>query len=222
MNPNPHPEQVCRLILVDDHQMFLDGLELILGSQPGLQILATARNGFAALSEIETHRPDVVLTDLNMPGMDGLELVKRLKAKFPEIKILVLSMMNDKETVSNIMEVEAEGFILKDSNKSDLVRAIQAIHKGETYYSNEIMNIMLSKYQTQIKRDVAKHNLTTRELEILTLIAQELTSEKIGDKLFISPRTVETHRKNILAKTHSTTLIGLLKYAVRNGLVAFD
>ena len=115
MNPNPHPEQVCRLILVDDHQMFLDGLELILGSQPGLQILATARNGFAALSEIETHRPDVVLTDLNMPGMDGLELVKRLKAKFPEIKILVLSMMNDKETVSNIMEVEAEGFILKDS-----------------------------------------------------------------------------------------------------------
>ncbi len=222
MNPNRHPEEVCRLILVDDHQMFLDGLELILGSQPGLQILATARNGFAALSEIETHQPDVVLTDLNMPEMDGLELVKRLKAKFPEIKILVLSMMNDKETVSNIMEVEAEGFILKDSNKSDLVKAIQAIHNGETYYSNAIMNIMLSKYQKQIKSNEAKHNLTTRELEILKLIAQELTSEKIGDKLFISPRTVETHRKNILAKTHSTTLIGLLKYAVRNGLVAFE
>jgi DNA-binding NarL/FixJ family response regulator len=222
MNPNQHPEEVCRLILVDDHQMFLDGLELILASQPGLHILATARDGFSALSEIETHRPDVVLTDLNMPGMDGLELVKRLKAKFPEIKILVLSMMHDKETVSNIMEVEAEGFILKDSNKSDLVKAIRAIHSGETYYSNEIMNIMLSKYQTQIKRDEAKHNLTTRELEILKLIAQELTSEKIGDKLFISPRTVETHRKNILAKTHSTTLIGLLKYAVRNGLVAFE
>ncbi len=221
MTPN-HPEEICKLILVDDHQMFLDGLELILSAQPGLEILATARNGVAALSEVETHRPDVVLTDLNMPGMGGLELVKRLKAKFPEIKILVLSMMNDKETVSNIMEVEAEGFILKDSNKSDLLKAIQAIHRGETFYSNEIMNIMLSKYQKQIKVNEAKHNLTTRELEILNLIAQELTSEKIGDKLFISPRTVETHRKNILAKTNSATLIGLLKYAVRNGLVAFE
>ncbi len=222
MEFQPEAEKKCRLVLIDDHQMFLDGLELILSSQTAFQIVATARDGWQGLIEIEEHKPDVVLTDLNMPEMDGLELVRRVKAKFPEIKILVLSMMKDKETVSNIMEVEAEGFILKDSNKADLIKAINAVYQGGTYYSNEIMNIMLSKYQKRIKQDEAKHSLTTRELEILKLIGQELTSEKIADKLFISSRTVETHRKNMLAKTNSTTLIGLLKYAIRNELVTFQ
>ncbi len=222
MEFQPEAEKKCRLVLIDDHQMFLDGLELILSSQTAFQIVATARDGWQGLIEIEEHKPDVVLTDLNMPEMDGLELVRRVKAKFPEIKILVLSMMKDKETVSNIMEVEAEGFILKNSNKSDLIKAIRAIHQGDTYYSNEIMTIMLSKYQKHAKQEEAKHSLTVRELEILGLIAQELTSEKIADKLFISPRTVETHRKNMLAKTNSTTLIGLLKYAIRNELVTFQ
>jgi DNA-binding NarL/FixJ family response regulator len=202
--------------------MFLDGLELILSSNTSLEIVDTACDGFQALSAIEKQMPDVVLTDLNMPEMDGLELVRRIKAKYPEIKILVLSMLKDKETVGSIMEVEAEGFILKNANKADLMKAIQAVYAGDTYYSNEIMNIMLTKYQKRAQHETARNNLTTRELEILQLIAQELTSDKIADKLFISPRTVETHRKNILAKTQSATLIGLLKYAVRNELVAFS
>ncbi len=212
-------ETKCRLVLVDDHQMFLDGLDSILSSHAEFQIVATAKDGWQALIEIEQHKPDVVLTDLNMPEMDGLELVRRVKAKFPEIKILVLSMMKDKETVSNIMEVEAEGFILKNANKVDLVKAIKAVHKGDTYYSNEIMSIMLSKYQKKERHEEAKQLLTSRELEILQLVAEELTSERIADQLFISTRTVETHRRNILAKTESSTLIGLLKYAVRNDLV---
>ena len=209
----------CRLILVDDHQMFLDGLESIISSQTEFQIVATAKNGRQALREIEQHKPDVVLTDLNMPEMDGLELVKLIKSKFPDIKILVLSMLKDRETVSNIMEAEAEGFVLKNANKADLIVAIKAVFNGETYYSNEIMSIMLTKYQKKVKKEEAKQLLTSRELEILQLVAEELTSEKIADQLFISTRTVETHRRNILAKTESTTLIGLLKYAVRNDLV---
>lgn len=212
-------EKSCGIILVDDHQMFLDGLELILSSVPDLKILATAKDGKQALSRIKELNPDVVLTDLNMPEMDGLELVKRIKKDFPEIKVLVLSMMNDKETVSQIMDVEAEGFILKNSNKSDLVKAIRALNAGDTYYSNEILNIMLSRYQLKAKQTEAKQVLTDREIEILQLVAEEMTSEKIADKLFISPRTVETHRKNILAKTECGTLIGLIKFAVRNGLV---
>lgn len=209
----------CRLVLVDDHQMFLDGLESILSSQTDFQIVATAKNGRQALQEIEQHKPDVVLTDLNMPEMDGLELVKLIKSKFPDIKILVLSMLKDRETVSNIMEAEAEGFVLKNANKADLIMAIKAVFNGETYYSNEIMSIMLTKYQKKVKKEEAKQLLTSRELEILQLVAEELTSEKIADQLFISTRTVETHRRNILSKTECTTLIGLLKYAVRNDLV---
>ena len=199
--------------------MFLDGLELILSSQSDFKIVGTARNGWQALSVIDDQKPDVVLTDLNMPEMDGLELVKLLKQKTPDIRVLVLSMMNDKETVSSIMEVEAEGFILKNSNKADLVKAIRALHSGDTYYSNEILNIMLSRYQRKAKQEVAKQVLTQRELEILQLVAEELTSEMIAEKLFISPRTVETHRKNIIAKTNSNTLVGLIKYAVRNDLI---
>lgn len=211
----------ARLVLVDDHQMFLDGLEMILSSQADFHIVGTARDGWQALSIIEEQKPDVILTDLNMPEMDGLELVKRLKQKFPEIKVLVLSMMNDKETVSSIMDVEAEGFILKNSNKADLVKAVKAVYAGDTYYSNEILNIMLSRYQRKARQEEAKKLLTDRELEILQLVAEEMTSEKIAEKLFISPRTVETHRKNILAKTQANTLIGLIKFAVKNDLINF-
>ena len=219
MEFQPESEKKCRLVLVDDHQMFLDGLDSILSSHVEFQIVATAKDGWQALIEIEQHKPDVVLTDLNMPEMNGLELVKRVKEKFPQIKILVLSMLKDKETVSNIMEVEAEGFVLKNSNKVDLINAIKAVHNGDTYYSNEIMSIMLSRYQKKERHDESKQLLTSRELEILQLVTEELTSEKIADRLFISTRTVETHRRNILAKTESSTLIGLLKYAVRNDLV---
>lgn len=214
-------ESACRLVLVDDHQMFLDGLEMILSSQPDFKIAGTALNGWQALSIIEEQKPDVVLTDLNMPEMDGLELVKLLKQKFPEIKVLVLSMMNDKETVSSIMEVEAEGFILKNSNKADLINAVKSVYTGDTYYSNEILSIMMSRYQKRMRQVEAKKLLTERELEILQLVAEEMTSEKIAEKLFISPRTVETHRKNILAKTQSNTLIGLIKFAVKNDLINF-
>ena len=211
----------ARLVLVDDHQMFLDGLEMILSSQADFHIVGTARDGWQALSIIEEQKPDVILSDLNMPEMDGLELVKRLKQKFPEIKVLVLSMMNDKETVSSIMDVEAEGFILKNSNKADLVKAVKAVYAGDTYYSNEILTIMLSRYQRKARQEEAKKLLTERELEILQLVAEEMTSEKIAEKLFISPRTVETHRKNILAKTQANTLIGLIKFAVKNDLINF-
>lgn len=199
--------------------MFLDGLELILSSQADFKILATARNGAEALNVIDVHKPDVVLTDLNMPEMDGLALVRKLKSQYPEMPVLVLSMMNDRETVASIMDVEAEGFILKNSNKADLVKAVKAVHNGETYYSNEILNIMLTRFQKQTRQAEAKQLLTDRELEILQLVAEELTSEKIGEKLFISPRTVETHRKNIIAKTNCSTVIGMIKFGVEHGIV---
>lgn len=210
-----------KLIVVDDHQLFLDGLTMILGSVNEFKILQSASDGFEALNAIETQKPDVILTDINMPGMDGLQLVRKVKAMHPEIKILVLSMVKDRDTVEKILDAEAEGFILKNANKSELVQAIKTIGNGDTYYSREIMQVMMTKYKNKEKLEEAKMVLTPREVEIIQLIAEEMSSEKIAEQLFISLRTVETHRKNILAKTNTTTVVGLLKYAMRHNLIQF-
>lgn len=216
---NTLSENSFNLILVDDHPIYLDGLESILSTVNQFNIIGTANHGRNALSLIEKNTPDVLITDLNMPEMDGITLTRKVKEIFPSIKVLVLSMLTDRETVEKIMDAEAEGFVLKTANKSELVKAISTVAEGDTYYSNEIMNIMLARYKRKEKQEEAAQELTARELEILQLIAQELTSEKIADQLFISRRTVETHRRNILEKTNCTTLIGLLKYAVRHNLI---
>jgi len=210
-----------QLLVVDDHQLFLDGLTMILGNVDGFTILQSVTDGIEALKAIEVRKPDVLLTDINMPGMDGLQLVRKVKELHPDIKVLVLSMVKDKDTVENILDAEAEGFILKNANKSELISAIKAIGNGDTYYSREIMQVMMTKYKNQAKQEEAKAVLTPREIEIIQLIAEELSSEKIAAKLFISLRTVETHRKNIMAKTNTSTLVGLLKYAVRQNLIQF-
>ncbi len=216
------PDQKIRVVLVDDHQMFLDGLELILSSDSRLQIVTRYTSAQKALQNFASDNPDVLITDLNMPEMSGVELTRELKSRFPESKILVLSMHNDKETVSEILDAEAEGYILKNSDKSELLKAIHAIGAGSTYYSNEIVSIILSRFVKKERREVLVEVITDREKEVLELIAQELSNDEIADKLFISRRTVETHRKNLMAKTRVNSVVGLLKFAVRNELILFQ
>lgn len=211
-----------RLMLVDDHQMFLDGLEMILSGVPDFEIISAYTDAHRVLHDMEFTHPDVLITDLNMPELSGTVLTTKVKERFPEVKILVLSMHNDKETVSEIVGAEAEGYILKNSDKAELIRAIRTVAAGGTFYSNEIVQIILDRYQKKEKRIEAIQMLTDREKEILELIAQELTNDEIADKLFISKRTVETHRKNMMVKTNAGSLVGLLKFAVRNELIMFQ
>lgn len=211
-----------RLVLVDDHQMFLDGLELILSSAPNLDIIARYSSAKDALRNFSSDKPDVLITDLNMPEVSGITLTKEIKSQFPESKILVLSMHNDRETVSEILDAEAEGYVLKNSDKSELIKAIVAVAEGGTYYSNEIVSIILSRFVQKEKRAEVVENITDREKEVLELIAQELSNDEIAEKLFISKRTVETHRKNLMAKTKAGSIVGLLKFAVRNELILFQ
>ncbi len=211
-----------KLALVDDHQMFLDGLELILSSDTRLEIVTRYTSARKALQNFASDNPDVLITDLNMPEMSGVELTRELKSQFPESKILVLSMHDDKETVSEILDAEAEGYILKNSDKSELLKAIRAVGAGGTYYSNEIVSIILNRFVKKERREELAEVITDREKEVLELIAQELSNDEIADKLFISRRTVETHRKNLMAKTKVNSVVGLLKFAVRNELILFQ
>lgn len=211
-----------KLLLVDDHEIFLDGLENLLKSSPEIEILGKAFDGIDGLELVKEHQPDILLTDLSMPRMSGLELVKEVKVQFPEIKILVLTMHNDRPTISEIMMAEAEGYVLKNSSKKELLVAIGRIAEGGTYYANEVMSILLEKIQGEQKKLEAERLLTDRELEILKLIAKEKSSQEIADDLFISIRTVDTHRKNLLMKANTHTVIGLLKFGVHHGLVSLS
>lgn len=209
-----------KILLVDDHEIFLEGLENLLSSSDSIEIIAKANDGIEALNFIRADQPEILITDLSMPNMGGIELVKKVKSEFPEIKILVLTMHDDRPTISEIMMAEAEGYVLKNSSKKQLITAIERLHEGGTYYSNEVMSILMERMKKEKKKAEAEHMLTERELEILKLIAEEKSSQEIADDLFISIRTVDTHRKNLLKKSDTHSVIGLLKFGVHHGLVS--
>jgi DNA-binding NarL/FixJ family response regulator len=215
---NNDPSKVIQILIVDDHQMFLDGLKTLLSKEKNLNIAAEANNGNEALEILAKIPVDLVITDINMPVMSGTELTKQIKKVYPKIKVLVLTMYNDREIIHEIVMTEAEGYILKNSNKKELLNAINRIIDHGTYYSNEVISIMTENYVVKEKIRNRTQGLSTREKEIIALICQELTSAEIAEKLFISPLTVETHRRNILRKSNSKTIVGLIKFAIDNKL----
>ena len=213
-------DQILKVLITDDHQMLIDGIKSLLRKEKNIQIVAEANCGKDAL-DILRKRNDInlLITDINMPEMSGTELVKIVKKDFPEIKVLVLTMYNDPAIVNEILMVEAEGFILKNTGKQELINAIYKIADNGTYYSNEVMSVMMKDIKRQTSINEKTKTLSPREVEIIKLIVQELTTNQIAEKLFISPRTVDTHRKNILQKINTKTLVGLIKFAFENKLV---
>ncbi len=215
MKPNDC-SQVTQIMVVDDHQMFLDGLKTMLSKEQNLNVAAEANNVKEALEILAKTKVDLVITDINMPVTSGTELTKQIKREYPHIKVLVLTMYNDREIIHEIIMTEAEGFILKNSNKRELLNAINRIIDNGTYYSNEVISIMTENYVSKEKIKDRTQELSGREKEIISMICQELTSAEIAEKLYLSPLTVETHRRNILRKTNSRTIVGLIKFAIEN------
>jgi DNA-binding NarL/FixJ family response regulator len=207
-----------QILIVDDHQMFLDGVKTLLSKEKNLHVAAEANNGNEALNTLAKIPVDLVITDINMPVMSGTELTRQIKKNYPHVKVLVLTMYNDREIIHEIVMTEAEGYILKNSNKKELLDAINKITDHGTYYSNEVISIMTEFYVSKEKIRHKTQELSSREKEIISLICQELTTAEIAEKLFLSPLTVETHRKNILRKTGSKTIVGLIKFAIDNEL----
>ncbi|MCB0738110.1 MAG: response regulator transcription factor [Bacteroidetes bacterium] len=209
-----------RIFLVDDHQFIVDGIKSTLEKEPDFEIIGSANNGKQCMQFLNSNsvKPHVIVTDYSMPNMDGLALVKAVKASYPEIKMLVLSMHETINHVQQIADAEAEGYLLKSSETLEMAQAIRQVYLGGTFYSQRLIPVLLNMNRTR-KQSNIRSLLSTREAEVLELILEELSSKEIADKLFISKRTVDTHRINIMEKTGSKTILGLYKYAVANSLV---
>ncbi len=204
-------EKKITVALVDDHKIFVRGLTSLLNAEKQLSVLGFS-SGSEVLNYIENNQPDVIITDIQMPVMDGIQLTKEVKEKFPLIKIIVLSMLDKPEIIKELIDAGADGYLLKDIEKTELVKAIEEVFDGTIYYSGSIAKTMMESYSN-------KDFLTKREKEIIRLIALEHTNIQIAEKLFISEYTVESHRKNIFRKTKAKSIVGLVKYAYDNKLV---
>lgn len=207
------------ILIADDHKIFAEGLESVLRIKIPYARFEIVHSAEAAWERIE-NRPDIhlVITDISMSGMSGIDLASRIKQHYAAIKVLVLSMHNDRQIVMATLATEAEGFILKTSTAQEIVDAIEDILQDGTHYSREVLQVMLTKLK-ETKQANLQNPLTARELEILKLVLEENSTELISKKLFISKRTVETHRMNIMEKTNCKNLIALYKFAIQNGLV---
>lgn len=211
-----------RLLIVDDHQMLLDGIRALLQDVPNFQIVAEAYNGLQALEQLAKHEIDIVLTDISMPDMDGIELTKNIKKDYPNVKVLALSMFSEQQTIREMVDAGISGYILKNTGKQELVGALTKIASGGIFFGDEVTNEMM-RMMTQPEKEQEKKtvvNLTFREREILKLIAKEYSNIQIANELFISERTVETHRKNIFRKTNTKSIVGLIKYAFEHQLIS--
>jgi DNA-binding NarL/FixJ family response regulator len=213
---------LCNIILADDHQIVIDGLKYMLQQEPHLNILFTALNTNDTIQFIEKNYQTInlLITDINMPTISGIELCRKVKTEFPNIKVLILSMYSSREIVKEAILAEADGYMLKNSGKEKLLEAIHKIINDGTFYSEEIIPIIYSQFAAEKKQLETIAHLTEREKEILILIAKENSSEQIAEKLFISIKTVGHHRQNILAKCDCKTSVGLVKYAIKTGLIS--
>jgi len=208
------------VILADDHQMVLDGLKSILATDPAYKVTAEANNGQTAYEMIAANplKYDLLLTDISMPLLSGTQLCKMVKNEFSHIQVLILSMYNNAPAVKEAVMAEADGYILKNSGRDELLRALHRISDGGTYFSQDILPIIYNQYNQQKIQDEQLARLSLREKEVLGLIVKELTSEEIAEKLFISKKTVDNHRQHLLDKTNSKSTVGLVKFAIKAGL----
>lgn len=211
-----------RTILVDDHKLFRDGLKFVLSQIENMEVIAEASNGIEFLKLMEEHEADLVLMDISMPRMDGIESTSRAMELNPDFKIIALSMYCEEEYYYKMIQSGAKGFILKESGKEELERAIGEVMDGGSYFSqklltNIIMNISVQQGKVYAKKEDV--HLTRRELEVLEMICMGLTNQEIADKLFISMRTVEGHKTSLINKTGVKNSISLVLYALKNKLV---
>lgn len=212
-----------KVLIIDDHQLMIDGVKSILEGEEDVLFAGGAVNMEEGLAFLDSRQVDVILADINLPGRSGIEVAREVKQNYPGVKVIALTMHEDMEMVRKMVEAGASGFLLKRANMNDVLDAIRTVAKGGKYLDREVQAMMMENIgnpEPTGSQPTEEANLTRRELEILSLVAKEYTNEQIAEKLFISERTVETHRRNIFSKTKTKSVIGLIKYAIRNGLIS--
>ena len=207
-----------QILLVDDHAILLDGLEAILASHPSYNVAAKVTDARLGLAYLKSTPIDLVVVDYNMPDMDGSEFLIQVKRDFPGVKVVMLSMHDEPHIIKDLLTAGADGYVLKKYAQKEILHAIEAALSGRQYWSQEVSRALLK--MANDPDEANSGNLTTRELEVLRLLADQLSSREIATRLFIGERTVETHRKNLMRKTKSANTAGLIKYAFTNKLIS--
>lgn len=215
-----------KVLIVDDHQLMIEGLKSLLEDEDDIIFAGGANSAQEALAFLAEKTADVVLMDINMPGESGIEATIKIKELYPEIRIIALTMHNDISVITRMIEGGASGYILKRTKMNEVIEAIRIVNNNEKYLGRDtqkiIMDNLSSPPDSLEPKEEKKAALSARETEVLNLIAQELSNEQIAEKLFISERTVEAHRRNIFIKTKTKSIVGLMKYAIEKGLVNSD
>ncbi len=216
-----------KILIVDDHEVVRDGLKNILLSLNNVAIVGEAANGEDSISMYDSLKPDLVIMDISMPGMNGIEATRIIKENDPNAKILILTMHDNQEYLNQIIRSGAKGFVLKNTDKEELLDAVKTVSNGENFFSKDISKLIIENYirsakETDKTEGYKEVPLTKREIEILKYIAEGNSNQEIANKLYISYNTVDTHRKNIMHKLSIKNTAGLVRYAIEKGLIALN
>lgn len=214
---------MIRVMIADDHNMFVEGIESILEGHERIQVVSKCYTGTDVFVKMPQANPDVILLDINLPGMNGLEVCQKLSKEYPEVKVLALSMHNEESFVTEILKFGAQGYILKNTGKKELISAIETVHGGQSYFSDEVTETIMKglvNQRTGTKKSSAlTPKISRREKDVLELIMKEHTTQEIADTLFISLKTVESHRRSLLTKLGVRNTAGLVRVAIENQLI---
>ena len=211
-----------RVVVADDHTIIRSGLRMLLEREAGFEVVGEASDGRQAVELAESLKPDVIMLDIGMPNLNGIEATRQIVQKLPRTRVVVLSMHSDESYVLKALKSGARGYLLKDSAESDILNAIRAVSEGKAYFSPEISKMLVDDYMRQMQQRGVEDSyelLTAREREILQLLAEGKSNKDISSALNLSPYTVETHRSNILQKLNLHSLPELILYAVRKGVI---
>ena len=214
---------MINILIADDHKMFVDGIDSILAEAEDIQVVARCYDGESVFELLKTNKIDLILLDVNLPKMNGIEVCKKLFPIQPDIKVLALSMFNEESFVTEILNNGAQGYILKNTGRIELMKAIRTVHSGTSYFSEAvtqtIMKSLVKNNQIEDSQKASIPKVSRREKEVLGLIIKEFTTQEIADQLFISLKTVESHRSNLLAKLNARNTAGLVRIALENKLL---
>ncbi|MDH3358455.1 MAG: response regulator transcription factor [Desulfobacterales bacterium] len=213
-----------KILLADDHQIIREGLRSLIEKQPGMEVVAQVENGRTAIKLTRKIKPDVIVMDINMPDMNGIDATRQIVAEFPGIKIIAFSMHSDHQFVAGALKAGVSGYLLKDSAFEELARAIRTVVANQTYLSPKIAVDVVKDYVEKLvdDRTGAPSILTNREREVIQLYAEGHTTKHIAERLYVSIKTVETHRRNIMKKLDIRSIADLTKFAIREGLTSLD
>lgn len=211
-----------KVLLVDDHTVLREGLKALLNHERDIEVIGDAADGREALHAAEVLKPDVVVTDISMPGLNGIECVRILRQNYPLLKLIILSMHANREYVTTVLQAGANGYVLKQADASEIIAAIRAVIAGGAYLSPAISKSVIDDYLTHTAGEEEGPKLTTRETEVGQLIAEGRSTREISEALMVSVKTVETHRVNIMRKLNAKSHTDLIKYALKKGWISLD